>query len=71
MFDNKNNDELVENITLVENYLDLLASMLSAKTEISQGSLVEMAQTARKLQQVVENSLMYAEKRFDEQCEYL
>ena len=66
MFDNKNNENLAENITLIENFLNAFALVLENKVEISENSKKQMAITARDLQMAVENSLMFAEKRSSE-----
>ena len=66
MFDNKTNDELAENITLIENFLGAFAMVLNG-TEISHTAKMGLVKTALELQGVVGNSLMFAETRSNEQ----
>jgi hypothetical protein len=66
MPENKNNDELAEYITLIENFLGGFAMVLNG-AELSHTAKMGIAKTALELQAVVANSLMFAETRSNEQ----
>ncbi len=70
MPENKNNDELAEYITLIENFLGGFAMVLNG-TELSHTAKMGIAKTALELQAIVGNSLMFAETRAAEQFDTL